>query len=284
MTRQNPTMSKPDLHTHSTSSDGVLSPLQLVERAAREGVTLLSITDHDTLRSYDELAHQSLPLSLLPGIELSLRDMHGLHLLGYGLAPASGLRATLAQLEELRRNRAHRLIHRLAELGMPLDEEALLQQCSGSIGRPHIARAMLAAGYITDFDEAFSRWIGEGCPAYISGDKLSMDEALPLLESNGMLPVLAHPAELEKEDTVLFQLLKVWQAKGLRGVEVYHPSQLRRGYAPLDSMVRRMGFLVTGGSDFHCDNERQDSLGSTAAAWKRHDEDIEELFHAISTL
>lgn len=276
-----PCLSRPDLHTHSTSSDGIFSPLQLVERAAQEGITLLSVTDHDSLGAYDTLCSRSLPLPVLPGLELSLRDMHGLHLLGYGTAPAPELHAVTAQLADLRRSRAKRFTIRLTELGMPLDYDELAAHCAGSIGRPHIARAMLAAGYVSSFEEAFSRWLGKGRPAYISGDKLSMDEALPLLVRNGFIPVLAHPAELEKDDPTLLQLLKAWQSKGLRGVEVYHPSQLRRGFAPMDAMARRMGLLVTGGSDFHCEGDRHGTLGCTSDAWQRRDEDIQLLLEAV---
>lgn len=255
-----------------------------MERAARDGVTILSITDHDSLSAYDALKGQALPIHLLPGVELSLRDMHGLHLLGYGFSPAKELHSVVAQLADLRRHRARRLVQRLAELGMPLDYDELTTRCAGSIGRPHIARAMLAAGYVSTFEEAFARWIGEGRPAYISGDKLSIREALPLLERNGFVPVLAHPAELDKDDPTLYQLLKGWQDKGLLGVEVYHPSQMRRGYAPLDAMVRRMGFLVTGGSDFHCDGDKHGALGSTVDSWRQRDTDIARLIQVMEQM
>ena len=275
-------MSRPDLHAHSTSSDGVLTPAGLVRAAAEAGVTALAITDHDTFDGVDSLREQETSILVIPGVELSLRDMHGLHLLGYGTAPAPELRRTVRELAEKRRDRARLMLEKLAALGMPLDADGLLRQCGGTVGRLHIARAMIAAGYAATAQEAFERWIGHDGPAYVAGERLSMAEALPLLRRNGFVPVLAHPAELNRDDLALRALLESWRKQGLRGVEVYHPSQRGRGFAALDAAVRRMGLMVTGGSDFHAAGDKHGALGCMADAWLRRDDDLAALLDAIA--
>lgn len=272
----------PDLHMHSTSSDGVLMPQELVHKAAESGVTIMAVTDHDSFHGVDSLYGAKTEIPVLVGTELSMRDMKGLHLLGYGMTEAHELRRVVGELADKRLNRARHMVQRLTELGMPLDYEELCAACAGSVGRPHIARAMVARGYVRDTNEAFERWIGSGCPAYVAGERLRMAEALPLLRRNGFIPVLAHPAELDKDDTILRMLLETWQKQGLMGVEVYHPSQMSRGFQPLNAMVRRMGMLVTGGSDFHAEGDgKHGSPGCTAAYWRNAAEDVGQLLSAM---
>lgn len=275
---------KPDLHMHTTFSDGVLSPGELVRYAAGRGVTVMAITDHDSLCGVDSLRGLDTEIPVLTGTELSLRDMKGLHLLGYGMGGAAELRRVLRELADQRLNRARRMVEKLAALGMPMDYDELCAGCGSSVGRMHIARAMAAHGYIREPQEAFAKWIGNDGPAYVEGERLSMAEALPLMRRNGFVPVLAHPAELNKDDMTLRVLLESWQAQGLMGVEVYHPSQQKRSYRMLDAMARRMGFLVTGGSDFHSDSDgRHGQPGCTAWYWGRAQEDVAALMEAMHT-
>ena len=275
---------KPDLHMHTTASDGVLSPRALVEFAASRGVTVMAVTDHDTFGGADSLRGVETPIPVLTGVELSLADMKGLHLLGYGLGEAAELRGVVRRLAECRLTRARRMTQRLTELGCPLDYDAIRAACGDSVGRPHIARAMAEKGYVRTTAEAFDRFIGEGCPAYVPNERLTMAEALPLMRRNGFVPVLAHPAELEKDDLTLRMLLESWQKQGLLGVEVYHPSWETRGYATLDAMVRRMGFLVTGGSDYHCDDNRHGQPGETVLHWRNAAGDVEALLKTMETM
>lgn len=264
-----------DLHCHTTASDGVYSPLEVVEKAVQAGVTHLAITDHDSFAGSDSLRGIPLPLTLLPGVELSLRDMHGLHLLGYGYTADTPLHRTVAELADKRRDRAKAMVDKLCALGMPLDYEEIAAQAQGSVGRPHIARAMVQRGYVPSVEKAFKKWIGNGRPAYCAGYQLSMAQALPLMRESGFVPVLAHPAELGVSDQALRALLEVWRERGLMGVEVYHPSQLRHGFARLDALARSMGFLVTGGSDFHVEGDNHGALG--AMVWRSAAEDWEAL-------
>lgn len=267
---------------HTTSSDGTLSPRELVALAARRGVTLMAITDHDALAGAESLRGTQTQIPVLTGTELSLRDMRGLHLLGYTLGDASGMRCVLEQLANMRLERARRMVERLCALGMPMDYEALCQGCGGTVGRMHIAREMLRLGYIRTTQEAFSRWIGEDGPAYVEGERLSMGEALQEMHHHGFVPVLAHPAELGMEDVRLRMLLESWQKQGLMGVEVYHPSRSGQGYGAFDAMTRRMGLLVTGGSDFHAERDgKHGEPGCMAQHWLSARQDVEALMQAM---
>lgn len=272
---------KPDLHMHTTASDGVLSPRALVDFAASRGVTLMAVTDHDTFDGADSLRGVDTPIPVLTGVELSMADMKGLHLLGYGMGEAEELRSVVRDLAEKRLTRAARMVEKLTQMGFPLDYDELCASCEGTVGRLHIVRAMVEKGYVRTTEEAFDRYVGEGRPGYVAGERLTMAEALPLLRRNGFVPVLAHPAELEKDDMTLRMLIEAWQKQGLMGVEVYHPSQERKGFAPLDAMVRRMGLLITGGSDYHCDDNRHGQPGCTALHWRSCETDAAALLSAI---
>ena len=272
----------PDLHMHTTASDGTMSPRALVEYAASRGVTIAAITDHDTLDGADSLRGANTPIPVITGVELSMSDMKGLHLLGYGMTDAPELRQTVRELAERRFTRAERMVDKLCQMGFALDYEEIRMKCEGSVGRPHIARAMVEKGYVRNTEAAFDKYIGEGREAYVPNANLTMAEALPLLRRNGFVPVLAHPAELEQKEVVLRMLIESWQKQGLMGVEVYHPSQQKRGFAPLDAAVRRMGLLVTGGSDFHSGTDRRHGQpGCTAQHWHKAQEDVEALLEAI---
>ena len=271
----------PDLHMHTTASDGVLSPMELAHFAASRGVTIMAVTDHDTLDGADALRGVDTPIPVITGVELSMADMNGLHLLGFGKTEAPELCRVVRELAHKRLSRAERMVEKLCGLGFALDYEEIRAKCQGSVGRPHIARAMVEKGYIRKTETAFDKYIGNDGPAYVPNERLTMAEALPLLLRNGFVPVLAHPAELEQKDVVLRMLIESWQKQGLMGVEVYHPSQQKRGYAQLDAMVRRMGLLVTGGSDYHCDDNRHGQPGSTCGHWHHAEEDVAALLHAM---
>ena len=272
---------RPDLHMHTTASDGVLSPEELVHFAASRGVTIMAITDHDTFDGADALRGTDTPIPVITGVELSMADMHGLHLLGYGLGEAPELRRVVRELAHKRLSRAQRMVEKLNELGFPLDYEEIRARCQGSVGRPHIARAMVEKGYVPSTEKAFDRYIGDDGPAYVPNERLMMAEALPLLLRNGFVPVLAHPAELAKDDMTTRLLIEAWQKQGLMGVEVYHPSQQKRSYANLDAYVRRLGLLVTGGSDYHCEDNRHGQPGCTCFYWQQAERDVQALLQAM---
>lgn len=267
---------------HSTFSDGVLSPELLVDEAMNAGLEIMAVTDHDTFAGSDVLCRTETPIPVIPGVELSISDMHGLHLLGYGLTEGAELRQVVEALAEKRVERARQILTRLRELGMPLDWKMLARKYRGTVGRPHIARAMVHAGYVSRMQEAFDRYLAHGRPAYVPSERLNMRDALALLRRSGFVSVLAHPYELQQPEQNLTALLEKWRGEGLMGVEVYHPSAAARGWDTLDRMARRMGLLVTGGSDFHQENDRHGRIGATADSWARAEEDMEALMCALN--
>lgn len=271
---------KADLHMHTTASDGILSPVRLVEMAKSYGVELMAITDHDTFEGVQSLMKETTDIPVIQGVELSLRDMHGLHLLGYGVRRDTPLHRKVKELAEQRVGRAGKMLEKLAALGVELSMEELTEKAGGTVGRMHIARAMAEAGYVTSLQEAFDRYIGDDGPAYVSGERLNMAEALPLMAESGFVPVLAHPMELNVTGTALVSLVEKWQGLGLMGLEAYHPSAGRNA-ALLDKMARRMGLLVTGGSDFHGDDGRHGLPGSMAREWMTAAEDVNALCRRI---
>ena len=272
----------PDLHMHTTASDGTLAPMELVEYAAGRGVTIMAVTDHDTFEGADSLRGADTPIPVITGVELSMKDMKGLHLLGYGMTDAPQLRQTVRDLAQKRLTRAARIVEKLNQMGFPLDYEDIRRSAKGTVGRLNIARAMVEKGYVRNTEAAFNKYIGEGREGYVPNESLTMAQALPLMRQNGFVPVLAHPAELEIKETMLRMLIESWQQQGLMGVEVYHPSQQKRGFASLDATVLRMGLLVTGGSDFHSGTDRRHGQpGCTAVHWHNAQDDVNALLEAI---
>lgn len=265
---------------HSTFSDGVLSPTELVEKAAGLGVEVMAVTDHDTFEGIDSLRGTETPIPVITGVELSLNDMKGLHLLGYGRSAALPLRQKVAELAQKRVVRAKAMVQRLADMGMPLDWAEMTRGYCGTVGRAHIGRALVAGGYARSMQDAIDRFIGEGKPAYVAGERLSMAEALPLMRENGFVPVLAHPLQLDKDEITLRTLLLHWKSQGLMGVEVYHPSSLSR-WERLERMARDMGFMVTGGSDFHKEGDSHGMPGCICPAWTRAGDDLRRLMDAM---
>lgn len=274
-------MNRPDLHLHSNFSDGVLSPELLMHEAGLAGITLAAITDHDSFAGSDALQALDQPIETIPGVELSISDMPGLHLLGYGLTEGRELRGAVADLAEKRVARAREMLRLLREQGIRLDWQVLARKYRGTVGRPHIARALVHDGHVGSMQEAFDRYLGHGKPAYVAGERLAMRDALALMRRSGFVPVLAHPYELGKDDVTLLALLRSWQEQGLMGVEVYHPSAARYGFERLDHMARRLGLLVTGGSDFHQDDDKHGSIGCMIPVWQRLDEDVDALMTAL---
>ncbi len=249
-----------DLHTHSRRSDGVLEPAALVAAAAAAGVRLLALTDHDTLAGVRELLGPgALPLppgfELVAGIELSTTAGadRELHLLGYGLDPDDeGLEARLASLRAERRRRFERIVDRLRAIGFPIDEALAGFDLAAidALGRPTIARALVAAGHASSVADAFERFLGRGGPAYVPRPKLDPAAAIGLVREAGGFAVLAHPADVLPDD----RLLAALAGAGLAGLEVYY-----RGYSPevvatLAATARRHRLLATGGTDFHGDD------------------------------
>jgi predicted metal-dependent phosphoesterase TrpH len=251
-----------DLHTHTVASDGTYRPSELVAEAARRGVRVLAVTDHDStdgLAEAIETARAHPPLTIVPGIEINC-DVEGaeIHVLGYGMDyEAPWFQDFCRAQREERRARVHRTAERLAELGLPIDVErvfALVQE--GSAGRPHVARVMVERGYVKTVREAFDRYLASGKPAHVPRRKLTPEDAVRLLRRAGGVPVFAHPGLAERDE-----LIPSMVEAGLMGIECYYSehSPAQRG-SYLD-LCRRYDLVATGGSDFHGPQVRAAILG-----------------------
>jgi predicted metal-dependent phosphoesterase TrpH len=250
-----------DLHAHSTRSDGVLAPAALLQAVAAAGVRTFSLTDHDTLAGYRELAAGELPagLTLVPGVEINAlvtRDLGlwegELHILGFGMDPSNeAFEAALVAQRGARRVRFDRTVGLLREIGLPIDAQvaALEVGADDALGRPTIARALIAAGFATSVEDAFSRVIGHGSPGYVRREGLGPEAAIAAIEAAGGIPVLAHFREAPTRMDVMRELVDA----GLRGLEVYYRSFDAQAVRGVAAVARELGLIATGGSDYHGD-------------------------------
>jgi len=242
-----------DLHIHSTASDGRFSPGDIVRKAAEGGLTIIAIADHDTVDGIVPalVAAKAFPwLRVIPCVEISTDVPHGeVHVLGYFIDYTNHeLQATLARLRSSRRERAQKMIAKLGNFGVHIEWQRVQEIAgSGSMGRPHIAQAMLEKGYITSFKEAFTKYINQGGPAYVEREKMTPVEAVELiLKANG-LPVLAHPLTITDPETVIVEL----KAAGLVGIEDYSNGYTAEEISKLVSLADRYNLIASGGSDYH---------------------------------
>lgn len=247
-----------DLHSHTTASDGSLSPKALVERAARQGVSALAITDHDTLDGLAEgiAAGKEYGVEIVPGLEISAEFAIGtMHILGYYVTmdEQAPLAQRLAYLRQLRDERNPKMITRLQEMGFDITMEEVAKAAGGKvIGRPHFALVMMEKGYVSSTKEAFDKYLAKGSAAYVEKVRLAPQEAIKLIKQAGGVAVLAHPYQLKAEsDEQLTEIIGSLKEAGLDGMEVIYsrhsPAQLEK----YQHFARKFELLITGGSDFH---------------------------------
>jgi predicted metal-dependent phosphoesterase TrpH len=266
-----PAPSSIDLHSHTARSDGLLEPVELATAARAAGVRLLSITDHDTLAGYRELRAQAsgggapetlAGLELLPGIELNavMGDRPELiesevHVLGLGVDPDDeAFEAILQRQRGERRVRFGRMVDRLREVGMPIDSALADVPPAGdenALGRPTLARAMVALGYAKSVEDAFVRFLSRGRPAYVPRGGLGPIEAISAIRAARGVPSLAHFAEGPERRSLMAELI----AAGLQGLEVYHGSFDAPTVERMHAVATELRLLETGGTDFHGDRE-----------------------------
>ncbi|HET8630247.1 MAG TPA: PHP domain-containing protein [Thermomicrobiales bacterium] len=241
-----------DLHTHSTASDGTLAPARLVALAAARGLRVLALTDHDTTAGLAEAAAAAAEhgLRFVPGVELSTHVAAGeVHVLGYFIAPASpALADALARFRAAREGRARTIVANLAAAGAPVAYERVVELAGGAtIGRPHVARALVEAGHAASVQDAFDRYLVRGRPGYVERYRLLPPDAVRLIREAGGVPVLAHPHSAADLDALLPDLL----AAGLGGLECYYGDYDAAQRAALLALAARHDLVATGGTDFH---------------------------------
>jgi len=243
-----------DLHVHSNASDGSDPPAEVMRRAARAGLDVVALTDHDTVAGHAEAAAAAGPVTLLPGMELSCRlDGRSLHLLAYVFDPdRPELAAELTRIRDDRVLRARAMVDRLAGLGVDVSWEQVAAIAGQAVvGRPHIARAMADSGAIASPREAFTRdWIADGGRAYVGRYALDPVRAIDLVRAAGGVTVLAHP-RAGRDTWVTNEQITGLAAVGLAGLEVFHPDQSEAERARLIALAHDLALVTTGGSDDH---------------------------------
>ena len=275
-----------DLHVHTRASDGGLAPAQVVEAASKVGLAAIAITDHDTAAGVAEAREAGLRLGVevVPGVEMKCEfEGEGMEILGYFIRPdADSMRWFSEEMLRRRRERVARMVERLRALGMRIDEADVEREADGGTpGRPHVAAALVRAGYASDMDEPFRGPIGHGGDAYVAIEKPPLTKALEVVRDAGGVPVLAHPGHITGPKDI-WRFMEDVAACGVRGVETIYPygTSGRRARADarnaaefcrrVERFARDRRLLVTGGSDFHA-HDRLAPLGaaSVPVEWVR---------------
>lgn len=245
-----------DLHLHTIASDGRSTAFELVELAAAAGVSVMAVTDHDTVASCRDVADAARGhgIEAIAGIEITaVEEGRDVHMLGYFFDVAdAGLRDFLVGQRELRVARLTRVAARLAELGMPVDLRPFMTAAATrgqSVGRPQVADAMIAAGHVKGRREAFERWLGAGRPGFVERDGAPPERVIDIVHTAGGLISLAHPGRTRLEDDRIRRLV----ADGLDALEVYHSDHDADTVARYAALADQLGALRTGGTDFHAD-------------------------------
>lgn len=263
-----------DLHTHSTASDGTLPPERVIEEAESCGLAALALTDHDTIAGVRaaRLAAERAGIRVIAGVELSAYDQdHEVHLLALHLSQLGSLEMRLTDLRLSRHARAGRIVDRLNELGIALTLDEVLQQSNGgAVGRPHVARAMIARGVVADFRDAFTRYLGAKGSAFVPKDKLSVQDAIAIAHEAGAIAIWAHPGDGGRRER-----LEPLVAAGLDGVEVRHPSHSSEDTKRLQALTDFFGLVPSGGSDWHgaMDGPRRLGMMNVPIDWLEKQDD-----------
>ena len=263
-----------DLHLHSNASDGAHAPGEVMRIASAAGMSLVALTDHDTLDGVAEAqaAADAAGLAFVPGVELSCEGDAQIHLLGYGVDMCSPLMCGFsAQRRQARRERAEQIILLLRNAGCRADFDVLLAADSvsaiSSISRVHIAQALVRAGEASSIKEAFSRYLSPGRSAYVGLPDVSVAEALHMLQAACAVAVLAHPGLVRVREEVLQEKIRIWRDNGLAGLEAFHTRHTQAQAYRYVRIARTLGMQVTGGSDFHGETIRQVRIGEGMSGW-----------------
>jgi len=246
-----------DLHLHTTASDGVKSPSELVRYANAKGLQAISITDHDTIDGLEEGMAEGarIGFEVIPGIEISAEYSPGsMHLLGYLIDFQNTiLKERLKDLQRAREERNPRMVEKLVQLGIDITyEEVVNASGGGQVGRPHFAQVLIAKGYVRNFQEAFDRYLKKGAPAYVDKFRFTPAEAIHLINDARGVAVLGHPNTLgingaRELENLIIGLIK----QGLKGIEVYYPEHSSSEVIQYKALAERYGLIMTGGTDYH---------------------------------
>jgi predicted metal-dependent phosphoesterase TrpH len=250
-------MGNVDLHLHTTASDGVMTPSEIVNYAKNKGLVAIAITDHDTIEGLEEglLEGERIGVEVIPGIEISAEHSPGsMHLLGFFIDIHHPLlKERLGYLQTARAERNPRMVEKLNKLGIDITfDEVLKASGGGQVGRPHFAQVLIEKGYVRSFQEAFDRFLKKGASAYVEKMRFSAEESIHFINEANGVAVLAHPNTLQLNgyselENLLLRLVK----KGLRGIEAYYPEHSALEVAQYKTLAEKHGLLITGGTDYH---------------------------------
>jgi predicted metal-dependent phosphoesterase TrpH len=246
-------MKSADLHLHTVYSDGTFTPARLIAESKKAGLSCIAVVDHDTVEGIAQSIDAARPedIEVLPGIELTA-ELEGkeVHILGYLIDYNS--KALINKLQELKRirvERVHKIVEKLKESGIDIDPELIFELAQdGTVGRLHIARALVKDGLVSNVYEAFQKYIGDRGPAYVCGFRFNPKEAVKFIKDAGGIPVLAHPYSLNNDDLIL-QFIEY----GIMGLEIHYPEHSQSMVNYYFGIAKKHGLLVTGGSDCHGD-------------------------------
>jgi len=282
-----------DLHTHSTASDGSLSPISLITEAVKRGLTTIALTDHDTIEGNEDAAKaaSTLGIHFIPGIELEIVWAHGgeFHLLGLGInKPSPGFLEAVEELAQRRQTRNLEIVERMNKAGITASYDDVKTLAHGSefsgsnlrrhsIGRPHFAALLTKLKVVKNREQAFLRYLSKGKPFFIPKAGLEFEQAVELIRESGGIAVLAHPMSLYISWGHLPDLVKDLQNKGLDGLEAWHPNTKVSACKRLDALGRNLGLCITAGSDYHGEARPDRKLGITAGG-RKIDETLINLF------
>lgn len=253
-----------DLHIHSSYSDGIYTPEEIIDISKKNGVRCISITDHDSIGGQYINNEDYKDIEIISGIELSAEyNEMELHILGYYIdVNNEHLKENVKMLNDKRIERVQKIIHNLREHEIYLQFDELYKNNNETLGRSHIANAMVEKGYFSNYKQAFQSYLIKGKPAYERGFRLSYKEAISMIKASGGVAVLAHPGQIYKRIEIE-RILKELKCFGLNGVEVYHPSHGKNDTNEFYNLAKKYKLSITGGSDFHGGNtHKENNIGS----------------------
>jgi len=262
-----------DLHIHTTASDGVMTPTEVVRYAKSKGLRAIAITDHDTIEGLEEGLSEGerIGFEVIPGIEISAEHSPGsMHLLGFLFDVHKPLlNERLQYLQKARAERNPKIVGKLNSLGVNLTyEEVLKASGGGQVGRPHFAQVLLEKHYVRSFQEAFDRFLKKGAPGYVDKFRFSSAEALGLVREAHGVAVLAHPNTLGLNGQRLEEQILKLVAEGLQGIEVFYPEHSNHEVALYKRLAEKHGLVMTGGTDYHGIEKNGVDLGSGQGGMK----------------
>lgn len=276
-----------DLHLHSTASDGTLTPEELVKEVARQNISFMALTDHETMRGLDDAAKAAMKLGIqfIPGCEINTAGEDEVHLLFYFVDNSmKELTDLITSINADRKHRAEKFVKRFNELGIYLSLDDFQVPEGTQVHRPHVADALVRKGHVSSRQDAFQRYLAVGKPGYIPRLRVETVDAITLANRLGALVVLAHPGLIRNQDLISLNALAALKEAGLHGIEAYYSKHSPAVAAHWAKIAKDLNLLVTGGSDFHGFHDSHGPVGAHLKNWKTAKEDVDALFERSKRL